>query len=320
MNGSRGGDRARSHHLLALAAVSPAHEALAAWRNWSAEFSLDTLDGEGYWILPLLFSNLSGAGSGGLPGDFPERQRLAGVYKQMRLRNAIAEPLLRQALDSMAQEGCDVLPGAVTALALAGGETAIALDPCELLAPVQSLAAATAILQSRGWQTLMPLPPDPLRPFVESVRLRHPQAGDVVLRWRPFGLDAPVEQDTGLWHRAVTVRAGGRAIRQPEPSDLLRMVQGRGTWLQQCVLKDRLRMPFDATSASPAALTDAAVSLPRLAARHWLRYRSCTPDLRPRGFLRYLIDYYRYAWQARSPAQLVRATFKQVGARKARMS
>jgi len=297
MSASRIDDNRRSHRLLAKVALSPHEDAIAAWRQWTTEFSLDELDGEGYWILPLLFSKLSGAGLGELPGDFPERQRLAGVYKQMRMRNAIAEPRLWQALDSLAQAGCDVLPGAISALPLAGGEAAIALDPCELLVPAQSLVVAHSIFQSLGWQTLMPLPPNELQPFVASVRMRHDKAGDAILCWRPFGLDSPVAQDAGLWQRAAAVPAGERAIRLPQPADQLRMIRERGTYLQQCVLMNRLGNPIDLIGPSTRTLQDAVVSLPRLAARHWRRFKSCSAALRPPGFLTYLLAYYRHAWQ-----------------------
>jgi hypothetical protein len=156
----------------------------------------------------------------------------------------------------------------------------------------------------------MPLPPNELQPFVTSVRMRHDKAGDVILCWRPFGLDSPVEQDAGLWQRAATVPVGERAVRLPQPADQLWMIRERGTYLQQCVLMNRLGNPIDIIGPSTRTLQDAVVSLPRLAARHWRRYRSCATDLRPPGFLTYLSAYYRYAWQAGSAVQMVSAAIK----------
>ncbi|HLF31641.1 MAG TPA: hypothetical protein VI566_11515 [Xanthomonadales bacterium] len=292
-------DQQRSHRLLATAALADTATAIDAWRRWSAEFDLDTLDGEAYWILPLLYCNLARA-----EFNDPERPRLAGVYKQMRMRNALSLPRLQELLGRLRQLDCDMLPGSLTSLVLTGEEEAISLDPCELLVPAKALETADSVMQAQGWKPLMPLPPLLLLPFVASARYRHDTAGDAILTWRPFGLDCPMEQDAGLWQRAGWRESGGAAIRLADPVDRLLMENAKGRWLKICVLMDRLALQLPATTPgipTPglAAPPDAEASLPRLAVRHWKRYRRCPATQRPPGFVRYLQTYYRYAWQPR---------------------
>jgi hypothetical protein len=320
-----------------------------AWQLWAEEFTLDALDAEAYWILPMLYRNLLQAGF-----DHAERPRLAGIYKQMRLRNAIAQQSLQEVLESLDQKHCEVIPGTFTALVLCG-EEAISLDPVELLVPVHSVEPALAVLRSGGWKPLLPLPPPPLLPFVPSVRCRHDSAGDLTLCWRPFGLDCAVENDGSLWRRSVLGGTGTRAIRLADPVDQLLMTVQGGHFLQVCVMLHRtfpavsgrdlagrvqelgLAPLWPGLTESPASamsegiparlmqapsravvfcsLPDSRVSLPRLAMRHWRRYRRCHARLRPSSFLAYGLQYYRYAWQSGNLFQIVFTTLKKVWGR-----
>jgi len=321
--------------LLVTAALAAAPQAREAWELWAEEFELNALDEEGYWILPLLYCSLVQAGI-----EHADRPRIAGVYKQMCLRNAIALPCLQEVLDELDQRQCDVLPGPLTSLVLAG-EDAIALEPGELLVAMDYLEAAHSVLQSCGWKPLMPLPPRLLQPFVTSVRYRHDKAGDLFMCWRPFGLDCPVEEDASLWRRAKWSESG---IRLADPTDCLLMAAQRASFLQLCVVLHRLshrvnipawagreeqlglapiwaRLPSasgkeliagipDCLVRSPlnieiAAAPDNAASLSRLITRHWQRYRRCPAAQRPSSFISYLGCYYRYTWQTPGLVQFV---------------
>lgn len=339
----------RAKRLLITAALAAAPQARDAWQLWTAEFTLDALDGEVFWILPMLYSNLLHCGV-----EYAERPRLAGVYKQLRLRNAIAHRCLQEVLESLLQRQCEVLPGAITSLVLCG-EEAIPLDPVELLVPVDALELAHSVLQSCGWKPALPLPPPLLLPFVSAVRYRHAKAGDLVLCWRPYGLDCPVEYDASLWRRSGWDKTGTCTIRLADPVDRLLMTVQKGYFLHVCVmlhrtfpevtgpaLADRVKelglaplwagltesLTKGTMAGIPASLIqaqsrhiafssppDSRVSLFQLAKRHWQRYRRCPASLRPSGFIAYLLHYYRYAWQCRSFGGIVSKALKQAGSR-----
>ncbi len=348
-NASAAEDRLRSYRLLITAALADAAHAREAWQLWTAEFTLDALDGEGYWILPMLYCRLLQAGV-----EQAERPRLAGVYKQMRLRNAIAHQHLQEVLEALGQKQCAVVPGAITSLVLCG-EAAVSLDPGELLVPVDCLDLAHSVLQSCGWKPALPLPPPLLRPFVPSVRYRHEKAGDLILCWRPYGLDCPVEHDDSLWRRSAWSQTGAQSIRLADPVDRLLMTVQKGYFLHVCVMLHRTfpevtgpalagrvkelglaplwpgltesltegmvaGIPTGLMQAQPRHMAfssppDDKVSLPHLAMRHWQRYRRCPAPLRPPGFLSYLLHYYRYVWQSGSFVQIVSTVLKKAGSR-----
>jgi hypothetical protein len=316
---------------LIRAALSDGPDALDAWRRWSTEFDLDSLDTEGFWILPLLYTNLT-------KGDFqhPERRRLAGVYKQMRLRNALAQPRLRGLIERLQEAGADALPGPITSLVLLGLDDAIPLSPVQLLVPAEVLEVADALLQSLDWRPEMPLPPEPLTPFVACVRYRHHEAGDLRLCWRPFGPDGPPELDATCQQRSASHHIGKIAVRAAHPVDLLLMACRNNSLVQTSVLMKRLAPRTDWGAAesrsrelglerewralvgtSPPELIhgvpapvmqgqvdaksrprgDESVSLRRLADRHWKRFHRCTHRARPSSFVAYLAAYHEYAWQ-----------------------
>jgi len=334
----------RSHRLLLTAALSDGVVALEAWRCWTEEFDLDSVSTEGFWLLPLLYRNLT-------TEDFqgPQKQRLAGVYKQMRLGNAIACSQLLNLIGSLKQAGIDTIPGAITSLSLVDKDIAIPISPFELLVPVGTLETADYLLQSRNWEPLMPVPPARLRPFVAGVRYRHRNGGDLRLNWRPFGLDCPLDQDAGCWQRAARRQSGSTTPRLADPVDLLLMACREKPLLQSSVLMNRLAHGVDwveaesrsrklalkrdwlaLAGASPPELVhgvpapimqgyvdpkartqpDDSVSLKRLTRRHWRRYHRCQKTARPSNFSGYLVSYYQYAWQTSGTLTLLLAVMR----------
>lgn len=334
----------RSHRLLLTAALSDGAEALDAWRCWSEEFGLDSVNTEGFWLLPLLYRNLTAEGFQDL-----EKQRLAGVYKQMRLANAVSYSQLLDLLGSLQQAGIDTISGPITALILMDRDSAIPISPIELLVPVDALETADQLLQARNWAPQMPLPPARLRPFVAGVSYRHPEGGDLRLNWRPFGVDCPLDLDVGCWLRAADHQAESNTAGLANPVDLLLMACQEKSLLQSGVLMNRLAPEIDwrlaesrsrelglerewlalAGASSPELIhgvsapimqghvdptarsqPDDSVSLWCLTGRHWWRYRRCQKSARPSSYAGYLVSYYRYTWQTSSTPTLFFAAMK----------
>jgi len=297
-----------SHQLLALAALEDGAVALKAWQRWSETYDLDVLDADGCWILPLLFQNLSR-----LDFNDPNRQRLGGVYKQMRMGNAISKPGLLKLLTHLKRAQCDVMPAPLLALALQEAQEPVSTNPAGLLLPVEQLETADRVLQSLGWKPLMPLPPSALRPFVASIHYRHQRLRDVQVCWRPFGLDCPPNNDSLCWESSVQQAGEGFDTRAVSRVDRMLVTCLRGTMLQTAVVKDRVladkpwlevllraaELGLQQADLVPPAVrvNDESASIRQLWGRHRQRYQQCPAGIRPAGFLRYLVSYYAWVWQ-----------------------
>ena len=342
----RNGVPSRSHRLLLTAALADGVVALEAWRRWTEEFDLDSVSAQGFWLLPLLYRNLATENFQG-----PEKQRLAGVYKQVRLGNAVSGSQLLGLVGSLQQAGIDTIPGAIASLSFVDKDIAIPISPIELLVPAGSLETADHLLQSRNWEPLMPVPPARLRPFVDGIRYRHRQGGDLRLIWRPFGLNCPLDQDAGCWQRAARHHSGSTAPRLADRVDLLLMACREKPLLQNSVLMNRLAPGIDWVEAEsrsrklglenewlalagvsqpelvhgvPAPIMqgyvdpkarsqpDDSVSLQRLTRRHWRRFHRCEKTARPSSYYGYVVSYYRYTWQTSGAPALLLAAMKKV--------
>lgn len=288
------GDRRRgqSHRLLLTAALADRSEAVHAWGDWCAAFKLDSLDGEGYWILPLVYQNLSRANFSG-----PEKQRLAGVYKQMRLANAIRRPRFLELTGFLQDAGTQALPGPLGSIALLHEQLAISMDPAELLVPVAAIEFVDELLQSRGWVPLVPLPAARLRAFVPRVRYRSEEGTELRICWRPFGLDSPVEHDAGCWRRASAQLLDGRVLKLADRNDLLKMARRMESMVQAAVVKQHFAPSANWRGLEESVPQDGSTPLRVLAGRHWRRYRNCPKQDRPAGFITYLVSYHAYCWR-----------------------
>ena len=335
-----------SHRLLLKAALSKGEQALDAWRRWSLEFDLDSIDSEGFWLLPLLYKNLAAQNFQG-----PEKQRLSGVYKQLRLHNTIACPVLSGLIRSLEEAGISTIPGPVTLWAINDQKAAVSASPAELFVSVAMLEKADEILQSQNWLPKTPLPTGQLRAFVRNARYGHHKGGDLKLGWRPFGLDCHLDQDAGLWQRAVTSPGENSTPHQASPVDSALIACREHSLLQIAVLMSRLASEINwqearsrsrdlglehewlaLTGGAPPALQhgvptpivrgemdpkarpkqDETISLWHLSSRHWRRYRACPKNERPASFSVYLISYYQYCWQISSKLLLFPTAIKKV--------
>jgi len=333
-----------SHRLLLTAALARGVTAQDAWHRWSAKFDLDSLDAVGFWILPLLYKNLTSENF-----QNPEKPRLAGVYKQIRLGNTLSYPHLLDLLEAMQKAETGVIPGPITSLALVDRDDAIPNRPIELLIPANSLEKADRLLRSRDWIPLVPAPQARLRPFISHVRYIHVKAGELRLTWRPFGLDCSLDQDGCFWQRSAQRQANGATARLASPGELLLMACQDKSLMQIAVLLSRLGQKIDwretktlsrelgqeqtwralVGTGQPELIhgvpvpimqgqvdegfrpgPDESASLGQLAKRHRRRFNCCTPTARPPSYTEYIAAYYQYTWQASSKPKLCQAAIK----------
>lgn len=100
----------RQHDLLLRAALGRGAEAIEAWRAWSDATSVDSLDQDAQWLLPLLSDNLA---QHGIAHD--ELTRYANVYRHHWYRNLLALRRFEPSLEAPGFAGV-VYGGAAIAL------------------------------------------------------------------------------------------------------------------------------------------------------------------------------------------------------------
>lgn len=104
-----GEDGVNEHDLLLRAALLDGSEAVDCWRAWGDSTTVDELDGDAQWLLPLLYHNLV---EHGVPAH--ELVRYAGVYRHHWYRNLL---LLHDAEVAHGSQRPVVFGGAAIALA-----------------------------------------------------------------------------------------------------------------------------------------------------------------------------------------------------------
>ncbi len=105
--------RGPEHELLLRAALWVGADAVDAWRMWSAITTVDTLDPDSQWLLPLLFHNLQAQG---VPSHLLVRYR--HVYRHNWYKNQLRLRRAEAVIDSIEREqGASlILGGAAMAL------------------------------------------------------------------------------------------------------------------------------------------------------------------------------------------------------------
>ena len=148
------------HDLLLRAAVLDGPEALDCWRMWRSTVTVDELDSDAQWLLPLLYQNLCDHGVGA-----DELVRYAGVYRHHWYRNLL---LFRQAEVAHGVHGTHrsvVVGGAAIALERPDRIGARPFEVVETLDPVNQLfgdpvdaeligRACTVVWRGRSWSVL----------------------------------------------------------------------------------------------------------------------------------------------------------------------
>jgi len=298
--------RMQAHQLLVAAAADDPGDAARHWELWQASHDLDAVGAESYWILPAVFANLSKQ-----PAKGPDHRRLAGVYKQTRLRNAALQGYLAPLLAGFRQAACEVMIGPPASMVLDGTMPGLPLQPVLLVVRAAQVGLANEVLCAGGWHTARSVPPDELKAFVESIEYTNAGGGRIELCWRPLGTAAPPGRESPLWERRVPGRVAEVAIQLPCPLDQALMILQRGTRVQRSLLtrwptvdwralEERAQaMGLDPESVGQGLEADPGAQARPVALLRWhrQRFRSCPAQYRPGSFLRYLRLYHTWAWQ-----------------------
>jgi len=213
---------------LLAAAFLEGEPALDAWRAWSAEADIDTLDGERTALFPQLFRNVSE-----LAVDGPLVDRLRSTYRRSWAANQV---LLQQTLPAVAAleaGGLDVrvVGGAALALTVYPDPGARPLAAVDLLVPAKERRRALRALRASGWRAVGPLVRRRLRPLVRGrQRLTGPGDAGLSIGWRsPAGNETVAEPPLEAVAQGVRVRVPGlatqllealRAAESRDPPDL----------------------------------------------------------------------------------------------------
>jgi hypothetical protein len=297
----------RSDQLLVAAATDATEAAIRHWELWRAEYDLDNVDEESYWILPAVHKSLSRHHYTG-----PEQGRLAGVYKQMLLSNSTLQPVLVELLASFHQEGCEIIVGPPGSLVLDGTLPYLPLKPVLLIITSPAISVANELLCTAGWKPSRSVPPEELRAFIDSLEYTHSTRGSVHLCWHPLGLMIPADCEALLWASSMPEQLGNIRISRLSPLDRALIVALRGSRIQKALLNRlpgidwrELQDRAEAIGLDPAAIR---IGLSRdpdehappsvLLNRHRQRYRYCPAAHKPTSFARYLRLYYSWSWQS----------------------
>jgi hypothetical protein len=127
--------RREERELLLRAALVPGPEGLAAWRAWRARTSLDALDRDSGWLLPLLYDALHRQGVA--PALLA---RYRNVYLHTWYRNHLLLARARPALARLARPGAApvLVGGAAMALGYHAGLAVRPLEALTVLLPGQA--------------------------------------------------------------------------------------------------------------------------------------------------------------------------------------
>lgn len=136
---------------LLRAALLSGDAALEAWARWQASCSVDTLDAESQWLLPLLYCNLQSNGV-----DEQRLLRYAAVYRHNFYKNALLLQALIDALRSSRLAGGDVIVINAAALALRyyPRQGARPIRVLDVVLPDAGLRPLADALRLRGWRSL----------------------------------------------------------------------------------------------------------------------------------------------------------------------
>jgi hypothetical protein len=170
------------------ALLLPPSDGRRAWRRWRASTDLDSLDGDGLALLPLLSGRLPDWGSENSETD-PEKNTILGICKrgwaqnQLRYRELVDvwSFLQQAAVDPIAISGC-----AAWALLYAEEKAVRPILSIDIMVHRDCALLAMQELQSAGWilEPRMPRPEGRALDRFEGVWFRSPSDISLFLTWR----------------------------------------------------------------------------------------------------------------------------------------
>lgn len=271
--------------LLLRAALLPAREALAAWRELRPHLDVERLDSGSRRLLPLLALGLRRHGV-----DDPRLAPMERLYAQTSLRNALLFERARAILAGLATAGLPtiVLKGVPLVLRYYRDPGLRPMADVDVLVRCGDVAPALEVLGRLGFR--------PSRPVTSGfVTVKHAVAcagpgGTCDLHWRVFEEPCPPAADEELWAAARPLLVAGAASLALDPADELLHVCVHGAkWSPT----PPIRWVADAMLILRSAPIDWARVVAQARRRRFV--------LRIRGALAYL----RHALEAPVPAEVL---------------
>jgi len=205
-----------AEELLLRAALDSPPKAVEAWKAWSTEERLLSIEIGSQRLLPAVYRNLSAQ-----LVDDDRLEILAGAYRRVRDRNQFLFDAAAKLIDHLTATGVPVLviKGAALCTLHYRDIGARAMDDVDVLVRPEHARLAMAALERAGWRpAVTPVPRDILsvRPSWHYV---NPDGGAVDLHWRVFERSRSSEDD--LWDAAAPLDLAGSRTQALAPVDEL---------------------------------------------------------------------------------------------------
>ncbi len=221
------------------------HSPLSTWEHWvrHSDWINRPVDQRAYELLPQVYQRLSSE-----KADFPDRDRLKGVYRRRWYSQALLDQLAENVFTSLDAEKIPfVLIGAAAhdLVSYPAGMRRF-FHRLNLLVPAGSIGSAASLVEANGWTSTARSQP------AHTVTLTHPSGGILRLRANSTKEHRLESVDSGLRQRSRP--ASGR-VKVPSPADLLLLtcLHGWGPpsrwsilWIADaCMLLDNRRVEID---------------------------------------------------------------------------
>jgi len=197
----------REQLLLLQTILLPAEKGLMAWEQWRQSVDIRDVDYGCQRLFPLLYRFLQRNGI-----EYPETNRLKGVYRKALIKNRILEHEAVDLIRRFNQAGIDVMLLKGAALVLDGYYPDAALRPMDdldLLVPYDLRNEAESIAAKAGWSP--PLQFASLRELSHALSMKKGSVG-IDLHWYLHISSAHQSLDRPLWDRASAATFGGQKV------------------------------------------------------------------------------------------------------------
>jgi hypothetical protein len=279
--------------LLLEAALLDPPSADRAWREWYAEYRLESPDEGSFRLLPLVFRNLERSGG----GPWPQWEKLRGIHRLAWSRNQWLFHHVRPLVADLTGAGIPVMlvKGAALALRHYPDAGARPMQDVDLMVPSARAAEAFALLERRGWRPKRWRPAEigpAFYSFCHAMDFESPDGCRVDLHWHALIQCCHPAADEPFWKGASPFDFLGVEALAPAATEHLLQLCVHGI---VCSPTPGVRWVAD----SLLLLRAEAVDWPRLAAL------ACRLDVAP--YLGAALGYLRVEWDAPVPDQTLRA-------------
>lgn len=186
--------------LLNILFATPNKKLASAWKNFTSEHSLYTLEAGAARLLPFIYKTLSKSLA---KEEVTHAELLAGIWKKTYVENALRMKHVLATAQLLAKEQIEVvvLKGLANALPLYGDLGSRPMSDADILISPGQMAKAHTLLINHGWHTTDVPSKDRLR-FAYGITYRHPEGGMLDVHWKPcenFSSDRYDPADLGIY-------------------------------------------------------------------------------------------------------------------------